>query len=105
MKGTSNFHKLYKIRPFEYASKGFKKMYSKCIVNSYILYKTTLKELKQKPLSQLKFRPLLASQLIGQFTNRIKQGPSVLTGNGMKRNHPDGRRTVENSKRLRNVGK
>lgn len=79
-----------------------------CIVNSYIIYKTTLKQVSnsnRKPMSHLQYRSVLASELIGNFTARQKLGPSVLQGRGRKRNDPEGRRTIENTKRLTYVGK
>lgn len=53
------------------------------IVNSYILYKETLKKnyQRKKPMSHLKFRNLLADQLIGNFTVRSKPGPVLLRNN------------------------
>lgn len=77
-----------------------------CIVNSYILYKSTLKEVltNRNALTQLKFRSVLANELIGSFCSRIKKGPVAQTGKGRKRNHPDGRPTIENFVRLTNVG-
>ena len=77
-----------------------------CIVNSYILYKNTVKDVQSytQPLPELKFRSILANELIGIFCSRIKKGPVAQTGKGRKRNHPDGRPTVENSTRLINVG-
>ncbi|KAI4454281.1 piggybac transposable element-derived protein 4 [Holotrichia oblita] len=52
------------------------------IVNSYILYKTTLKlsSKKQKPMTHLMFRKTLANELISDFCSRPKKGrrPEVL---------------------------
>lgn len=77
-----------------------------CIVNSYSLYKNTMKEVltNRKPLTQLKFRSVLANKLIGSFCSRINKGPIAQAGKGRKRNHPDGRPTIENFVRLTNVG-
>ncbi|CAH1974500.1 unnamed protein product [Acanthoscelides obtectus] len=47
------------------------------IVNSYVLYKKTLKSKNPsaKPLTALQFRSELANELIGTFTQRKKAGP------------------------------
>jgi hypothetical protein len=70
-----------------------------CIVNSYIVYKPTFSERhpRRKPFSHLKFRSLLASQLIGSFTSRLKTGPASQTGRTRKRNCPNGRQTLQNA--------
>lgn len=77
-----------------------------CIVNSYTVYKNTMKNChpNTKPLSQLKFRSNLASELIGSYCGRKKKGPATHTGKARKRNNPDGRHTIENATRLTNVG-
>jgi hypothetical protein len=76
-----------------------------CIVNSYIVYKTTFSERhpRRKPLSHLKFRSLLAAQLIGSFTSRLKTGPASQTGRARKRNCPNGHQTLQNAVRLTNL--
>lgn len=47
------------------------------IVNSYLLYRKTLKlsNPRRKPLGHLQFRSKLADQLIGQFVPRQRPGP------------------------------
>lgn len=77
-----------------------------CIVNSYILYKETLKQCSPntKPLTQLKYRSLLATELIGSYCGKQKRGPMPQVGRGRKRNHPDGRPSIPNATRLTNVG-
>lgn len=77
-----------------------------CVVNSYILYKTTLGQInnKAKPLSQLQFRSALATDLVGNYSGRVKHGPTQQVGRGRKRNRPDGRPTIMNATRLVNVG-
>jgi hypothetical protein len=76
------------------------------VVNSYILYSNTLQQtnLKTKPITQLKFRSTLASELIGDYSGRANHGPTQQSGRGRKRNHPHGRPTVYNATRLVNVG-
>lgn len=78
-----------------------------CVVNSYIIYKTTLNQSsdKSKPMSHLEFRSVLASQLIGSYSGRSKPGPISQCGRGRKKNQPEGRSTVYNAMRLNNVGK
>jgi len=76
------------------------------IVNAYILYKTTYQTVhpRKKCLTHLKFRSLLANELVGSFYARQKKGPTPQKGRGRKRNHPDGRATLPNATRLANVG-
>lgn len=78
-----------------------------CIVNSYILHKTTIQQISEpkKAMTHLKFRSILASELIGSYSARAKRGPVAEFGRGRKRNNPDGRATVHNVTRLNNVGK
>lgn len=76
------------------------------IVNSYILYKDTVSKCMSgtKPLSHMKYRSQLATEMIGSFSARIKKAPVIQIGRGRKGNAPDGRATVANTIRLTNVG-
>ncbi|KAK9702507.1 Transposase IS4 [Popillia japonica] len=75
------------------------------MVNAYILYKTTVKESSKtiKPVSHLKFRSPLASQLILNYCSRKRRGPPAQYGRGRNRNRPNGHPTTYNI-RLNNVG-
>ena len=75
-----------------------------CIVNSYILYKLSIRKQNKKPLSQLKFRSLLVNQLINNYCSKKKPGFCPAKGTAKKRNNPDGIKTVQNVIRLSNVG-
>lgn len=75
-----------------------------CIVDSYILYKISMKTQKRKSMSHLKFRSCLANELIVNFSSKKKTGYAPGRGNARKRNHPDGQKTIQNSVRLSNVG-
>lgn len=112
MGGVDKFDQLLAAYPITWKSKRWwLRVFYYCIdasiVNSYILYKTKLKELNngKKPLTHLQFRSLLANELIGSYSGRVKTGPISQFGTGRKRNHPDGRATLRNSLRLNNVGK
>lgn len=76
------------------------------IVNSYILYKTTISrhDPHQKPKSHLTFRSILVTELLGSYNGRKCRGSGVVIGkNKIKKIH--GRSvTVENTVRLSNVG-
>jgi len=76
------------------------------IVNSYLLYKTTtnLNNNKEKPISHLQFRSILANQLIGSFSSRSKPGFSP-TARGPSKKKGAGRMlSVPKSIRSANVG-
>ena len=56
-----------------------------------------------KPLTHLRYKSVLATELIGSYCGRVKKGPVVQSGRGRKRNHPDGRPAIPNVTRLTNV--
>lgn len=79
------------------------------IVNSYIMYTTTVKlnSNRDKPLSHLMFRSLLANELIGQFSSRKTVGPNKSTPSTKRKPKDigDGRVILPgNNSRLQNVG-
>ena len=101
MGGVDHFYQLVSAYNISWKSrKWWIKIFYYCvdamIVNAYILYKTTYQNVhpRKKCLTHLKFRSLLASELVGSFYARQKKGPTPQKGRGRKRNHPDGRATL-----------
>lgn len=74
------------------------------VVNSYILHEQHCKNKRIKAMSHLLFRSSLVNGLIDNFNSRRKPGRSSAVGRCRKTNRSDGRRTVENTIRLSNVG-
>ncbi|KAF2879396.1 hypothetical protein ILUMI_26769 [Ignelater luminosus] len=76
-----------------------------CIVNSYILYKTTLNMSKHsvKPMTHLNFQSALASEPIAGYCGRKRPDLVPQTGRGGKKNNPQNRSTTLNAIRLNNV--
>lgn len=76
------------------------------IVNSYIIYKTTVsqKQPRTKPITHLTFRSILANLLIGEFSSRKAPGSWLVIGKNKFKKMEGRATTVENTIRLANVG-
>ncbi|CAI6375669.1 unnamed protein product [Macrosiphum euphorbiae] len=79
------------------------------IVNSYIMYTTTVKltSNREKPLTHLMYRSLLADELIGQFCNRKAFLPKKVIPSTKRKPTDVGRGRIilaGNKSRLQNVG-
>lgn len=73
------------------------------IVNSYILHKCSAQTRKEKPCSQLKFRSVLADELIGTYNSRKRKGPAQPVAQKFRK--IDGRSvSIEDNIRQTNVG-
>lgn len=79
------------------------------IVNSYIMYTTTIKlnSNREKPLTHLMFRSILANELIGQFSSRKTYGPNKSIPSTKRKPNDVGEGRIimsGNNSRLQNVG-
>lgn len=73
------------------------------IVNAFILHKYSVQARKEKPCSQLKFRTVLANELIGTYNTRKRKGPAHTVAKKFKK--IDGRGvSIEDNIRRTNVG-
>lgn len=72
------------------------------IVNSYILYKESVPK-KEKPISHLKFRTILADELIAAYNSRKRRGPLMSGDKKIKKLGGRGV-SIENIVRRNNLG-
>lgn len=84
MGGVDRFDQLMQVYSISWKSrrwwmKIFYYLLDASIVNSYILYKETIKivSTKEKPMSQLSFRSVLADELIGSFCSKTNKSSDI----------------------------
>lgn len=114
MGGVDHFYQLLECYNITWKSrrwwiKLFYYFFDATIVNSYIMYTTTVKltSNREKPSTHLMYRSLLADELIGQFWSRKTVGPKKVIPSTKRKPIYVGRGSIVlpgNNSRLQNVG-